>query len=575
MDSRSQPPSLFFNSCIVCNFLTSIFTIHFIKQFHRTRTPPRNSPFVFPRQSPSTPQRSRQQSIIPDHEPTQLSQPRSREQSVVSESQHSPPIPPRAREQSVISDYEPSELVSARSRQQSVVPNNEQLEPRIRQHSVFLNFDPSSLTQPRSREHSVASNIDPFQPIPPRAREQSVISDHEPSELVPRRSREQSVISDHEPSQLVPRRSREHSAVSNVEHLEPRVRQQSIFLNFEQRSRQPSATDIEDSQTRSRQQSVASNIDPSQLIPQRSREQSVVSDVEHPEPHVRQNSIFLNFEHPPISQPRSREPSVSEIEHYQPRSRQQSVVSESEHSQPRSRQHSIIADFQFPQPRSAQQAVALGHQPLQTNLLEQTITEDPTKEEQLDSFDEKNYQSDSSSSHDSPPVQPQRAFPLASSPKRRTSSVDHFDEKSHSRKSSSTNFSRPIQGPNDETALDIIQPARKVYFDDNWRIDGPKTQETREARIEKAGIYKYAPDPSIPASRRRSSCVMVNDRKSIYSIAEEKVVRAVGKKRLRWTRNVFIVFFLIINIACITISWTFPEYWYICKFSSSTAETVC
>ncbi|KAG4414127.1 hypothetical protein IFR04_012733 [Cadophora malorum] len=67
----------------------------------------------------------------------------------------------------------------------------------------------------------------------------------------------------------------------------------------------------------------------------------------------------------------------------------------------------------------------------------------------------------------------------------------------------------------------------------------------------------------INGARQRSSCILTNRRKSKYTIEEEKIVRAEGKKRLRWTRNVFIVFMLIANGVCIAISWTYPEYWYV------------
>lgn len=63
--------------------------------------------------------------------------------------------------------------------------------------------------------------------------------------------------------------------------------------------------------------------------------------------------------------------------------------------------------------------------------------------------------------------------------------------------------------------------------------------------------------------RRKPSCVLVNRRKSKYTIEEEKVARAVGRKRLKWTKWIFVAFFLVANGACIAISWMFQKYWWV------------
>ncbi|KAB5528001.1 chitin synthase-domain-containing protein [Coniochaeta sp. 2T2.1] len=43
----------------------------------------------------------------------------------------------------------------------------------------------------------------------------------------------------------------------------------------------------------------------------------------------------------------------------------------------------------------------------------------------------------------------------------------------------------------------------------------------------------------------------------------EKVVRAVGKKRLKYTKWAYVFFFFGANAACIAISWKFEKYWYV------------
>lgn len=65
------------------------------------------------------------------------------------------------------------------------------------------------------------------------------------------------------------------------------------------------------------------------------------------------------------------------------------------------------------------------------------------------------------------------------------------------------------------------------------------------------------------AGRRKSSTVLVNRRASKYTHEEEVTVRKVGKDRLRWTRNAFIVFFICINCGFAAISWCFPKYWFV------------
>jgi hypothetical protein len=81
--------------------------------------------------------------------------------------------------------------------------------------------------------------------------------------------------------------------------------------------------------------------------------------------------------------------------------------------------------------------------------------------------------------------------------------------------------------------------------------------------------FATLPGTQYPNSRE-PSCVLLNRRKSRYTIEEEKIVRATGKKRLRWTRNIFIPFFVLLNVSCTVVQWVFPKFWYICKLSLSS-----
>lgn len=137
------------------------------------------------------------------------------------------------------------------------------------------------------------------------------------------------------------------------------------------------------------------------------------------------------------------------------------------------------------------------------------------------------------------PTQPEKAVTFWEPPRR--SSLSSISEKTgRDRRQSSLKFSDPFEDPDAETGLrEKIRPDR------------------------------YTPDPRIPTSRRKSSCVLVNSRKSIYSLAEEKVVRAEGKKKLKYTKQIFILFFILANAACISIVWVFPKYWWVCKWFKS------
>jgi chitin synthase len=140
------------------------------------------------------------------------------------------------------------------------------------------------------------------------------------------------------------------------------------------------------------------------------------------------------------------------------------------------------------------------------------------------------------------------------------------------------NFSRPFNSSASESGSIAEEKNDRFYnppqartdpmFDPGFTFrDGrqgsqslqPEAQEDarRDAEKELKELDKDA------LARRKSSCVLVNRRKSQYTIEEEKVVRSVGKERLKWTKWVFCVFFFLANGACICISWMFEKYWWI------------
>lgn len=140
------------------------------------------------------------------------------------------------------------------------------------------------------------------------------------------------------------------------------------------------------------------------------------------------------------------------------------------------------------------------------------------------------------------------------------------------------NFSRPFNNSGSESdsiaeePSDVIKTTPHVHFNHMFDPDfsfrdgrqgsqslHPQAQKDAQqsAQQERFGMNKEAFD------RRKSSCVLVNRRKSHYTVEEEKVVRAEGKKRLKWTKWSFCLFFFCANGLCIAISWKFEKYWYV------------
>ena len=170
------------------------------------------------------------------------------------------------------------------------------------------------------------------------------------------------------------------------------------------------------------------------------------------------------------------------------------------------------------------------------------------------------------------PMRPERAFPLACKKKQSSSSEISNEEFHRSRPSgSSINFSRPIHSSISTIRAnpDTRTPIQPEDFDSSLVRDLSHSMDFDEFESkEKVEDDRSQTADLITGARQRSSCILTNRRKSKYTIEEEKIVRAEGKKRLRWTRNIFMVFMLIANGVCIAISWTYPEYWYVCKFKS-------
>lgn len=126
------------------------------------------------------------------------------------------------------------------------------------------------------------------------------------------------------------------------------------------------------------------------------------------------------------------------------------------------------------------------------------------------------------------------------------------------------------EGADGITELPVI-PANAVMpkFDKNFGFqDGHRRRSEAELALPAEKDEDYEKFIKANGGRRRSSCVLTNRRASVYSIAEEKEVRALGKKRLKWTKRGAFVVLILVNALFITVSWKFSKYWYICKFQS-------
>jgi chitin synthase len=100
------------------------------------------------------------------------------------------------------------------------------------------------------------------------------------------------------------------------------------------------------------------------------------------------------------------------------------------------------------------------------------------------------------------------------------------------------------------------------YFNADFTLDG-KRRASQSLHNQHLLTSKDTRHPGQLAGRRKSSCVLVNRRASKYGIEEEKEVRAIGKKRLYWTKIGVIITFIIFNVGFSAISWVFPKYWWV------------
>lgn len=149
----------------------------------------------------------------------------------------------------------------------------------------------------------------------------------------------------------------------------------------------------------------------------------------------------------------------------------------------------------------------------------------------------------------------------------------------HSRQqsTSSLNFSRPLPPVEDSEDAELDTPIIQLLPPTHEQENPFATPPGSLHDVEKAltpSISFETPEFSekgydslrlSATARRRSSCVLVNDRKLSYSIEEERVVRKAGKDRLKYTKWVLISIFVAANTVCISISWAYPKYWYICE----------
>ena len=120
----------------------------------------------------------------------------------------------------------------------------------------------------------------------------------------------------------------------------------------------------------------------------------------------------------------------------------------------------------------------------------------------------------------------------------------------------------PVKNDTKTNPAEPTTPSKVQFNDSNQRISEIESDDEFDEKDEKSQDQSGA---LVPGERLRSGCEFQNRRKSKYTIEEEAVVRAQGKKRLKWTKILFIPIALFLNGICISISWAFPKYWYICK----------
>lgn len=115
---------------------------------------------------------------------------------------------------------------------------------------------------------------------------------------------------------------------------------------------------------------------------------------------------------------------------------------------------------------------------------------------------------------------------------------------------------------------ELPRPFKNARFDPAFSFDGTGRRAseslTAEAQeLAEKDALEFFEKEGVP--KRRSSTVLLNRRKSKYTLEEEKVVRTIGKKQLKYTKFGVIVAFLCLNAVCIVVSWKFEKYWWVCK----------
>ena len=148
----------------------------------------------------------------------------------------------------------------------------------------------------------------------------------------------------------------------------------------------------------------------------------------------------------------------------------------------------------------------------------------------------------------------------------------------HDEKDSNQNFSRPFSQAEtsakimDTQIIQLLPPAavkKRPLFRPTFSFNNNEKgrSDSMVAWSQHASEEDYDTLRMDATKRRRSSCVLLNQRKSIYTIQEEKEVRVSGKASLKYTKWFVILLFVLGNSTCIAVSWAFPKYWYICKHS--------
>lgn len=137
------------------------------------------------------------------------------------------------------------------------------------------------------------------------------------------------------------------------------------------------------------------------------------------------------------------------------------------------------------------------------------------------------------------------------------------------------NYSRPFAEAttHSDYAIEVIQlspPAatfKNPFITPSPSFSGSENGSTNSNSLEShlLDAKDYDRLQMYATNRRRASCVLENRRKSVYTIQEEKEERRVGKRRLKFTKWLLILIYVVANGVCIGISWAYPKLWFICE----------